>query len=151
MLNDTVKPVKLGTEIGQAQGVNLRYRMFSLVDRTNLKAFAANGPAVTASPIAQPVALSTYTDGQGNTWTVAGANVSDSRTGGTLTVGPGTSLVFEPDTDNEETVVLNAASQAIFTRTHPAGVVHCRGNAGPWTTYDLTKDSAVVLYWSLIR
>lgn len=174
VMDDTVKPVKLGAEIGRADGKNIRRRMFALIDRTNLTAFQATvnnlTPAydATGRPTAQAVTLSTYTDSTtGNSWTVTpGASGSwsivDSRTGRTLNVGDGTLLVLDPDTDTEETVML-VGGQVTVTQAHTTGKVSCRGNPGPWkysdpsatpgplTTFDPAKDPGVVLYSAVIE
>jgi hypothetical protein len=67
-------------------------------------------------------------------------------------------LTFEPDTNNEETVVVtsdgNGGYQGVFYKSHAAGVtVISRGNPGPWTAqqYDPAKDPAVIPYTAKIN
>ena len=83
-----------------------------------------------------------------------------SRTGRSWQVTEGMFLTYEPNTDNEETVIVRANTTsgdltATFTRNHQplAGgtyAVVCRGNPGPWTRYDPHQDADVVPYFTLI-
>jgi hypothetical protein len=96
-------------------------------------------------------------------------------TGYAWTPQAGAVLVFDPDTDNEETVVLQkvpnsnpAAYQATFTKAHAANcVVISRGNPGPWapitgntvappfmlhpSVTDPRLDSGIVPYFAVIH
>jgi hypothetical protein len=73
----------------------------------------------------------------------------------------GAIVTFDPDTDNEETVVLQALNAnnpnqlyATFYKSHTQGCpVISRGNPGPWTNrlYDPALDTAVVSYSAQIN
>ena len=121
-------PVKLGAEIGSAESRQIRHRAFAIVDRTNLQVFSATSTAaVTASTAPytpQTVSLGTITPTYMYPFT------------GSPSVQPGMVLVYEPNTDNEETVVVQSGSTATFLRSHASGVpVICRGNPGPQALY----------------
>jgi hypothetical protein len=145
--DDTVRPVKLGAEIGRAENRQIRHRMFAIVDRTNMTA-SLNDQITTDS--GQPMA-----PGVTQTLTVPGP-FPDPRTGRSWLIQQGTVLVLEPNTDNEETVVLGAAVKPNqypyqVLRPHPATTpVIIRGNPGPWLRYDPHQDSDVVKYFAVI-
>jgi hypothetical protein len=110
--DDTTRPVKLGAEIGKAEGRHVRHRMFAIVDRTNLQVWPTFDPTQPAgsAPLAtvQTTAAVTVTGGVPVT-----ANLSLSATTGInpytgrrWQIQAGSVLTYEPDTDNEETVVV---------------------------------------------
>ncbi|MFO0878755.1 MAG: hypothetical protein U0840_15545 [Gemmataceae bacterium] len=155
--DDSVTPARLGLEIGKDENKHVRYRMFAIVDRTNLSAFET-----TSSD-----AFSGFTAGQERQlqlpWvTKAGPpaqpppyNIADVRTGREWTVTNNVYLTFDPNTDNEETVraYTNGSGQlvAVFQRTHGNGCkVICRGNPGPMSRYDPRNDIDVVPFFMLI-
>ncbi len=153
----------LGPEIGRSEGKQIRHRMFAIVDRTNLSvmsppfptltgaAVAPNPPAVGGSIVVAPG--SPPLPYQVTFSLLTGKNV---YTGATWTIGSGSTVVFEPGTDNEETVTLAGPAAgpftAVFYKSHAAGVpVVLRGNPGPWVfPYDPRLDPSVVLYFSII-
>ena len=140
---------QLGPEIGRSEGRQVRHRMFAIVDRTNL-AVTPNlytGTAITVTPAGGPQTVPL---------TLAQMSGVNPYTGAAWRILPGNSLVFEPGTDNEETVVPQQngmALQAAFLKSHASGVlVFLRGNPGPWAlkAYDPRQDPYVVPYYSLI-
>jgi hypothetical protein len=146
-VGDQFSPVKLGTEVGRSEGRQIRHRMFAIVDRTNLQVFSTTSSAV--------VTVTAGTYGQYTTTTaavqLAQMSGTNPNTGRAWQVQPGSVLVYEPNTDNEETVVVNGSMQATFARSHASGVtVICRGNPGPWTRYNPRQDSSVVPYFAII-
>jgi hypothetical protein len=155
----TTTPPKLGKEIGAAEGRQVRHRMFAIVDRTNM---AAAQTATTAATVTIPTAPTvppapTMAPWYGQPLQASGAiNVptsgTDSRTNRTWAIGPGSVLVYEPNTNNEETVVVQTGNVATFTKNHAANAtVIVRGNPGPWLRYDPRQDSSVLIHWSVIE
>jgi hypothetical protein len=149
VIDAATSPPTLGAEIGRAEGRQVRHRMFAIVDRTNLSVFRTlyAGPAITVTPASGPVTLNSLTFNP-----LSGTNAN----GLTWTIGAGSVVVFEPGTDNEETVVLGAGAGAgtflgKFSKSHAPGVaVIQRGNPGPPVRYDPRQDPLVVPYFSII-
>ena len=149
VIDDTVQPVKLGPEVNLAQGKNIRHHMFAIVDRTQIQTFAT----ATTAAITGPTAPATQV-----TANISIPNpVPDARTGRTWAVQPGSLLVYDPGSANEETVtVLANGTTANFTLGHLTGApVVSRGNPGPWNLpgalpYDPTQDAQVVPYVVII-
>jgi hypothetical protein len=154
----TTTPPTLGAEIGRSEGRQIRHRMFAIVDRTNLSVFSTTATYSTAT---QPVPAPTVTNPTGNA-TIKLNNVP------ATTIQPGTQLVIEPGTANEETVVVQSVTgsnvTANFTKQHPnpavTGIpittpnqtftVIQRGNPGPQQYYNPHLDPLVVPYFSII-
>ena len=144
--------------------------MFAIVDRTNMvtaKAKVYN--AIAPSPLPQqffvyPVCKKN-TGGRPGTasnptpYNPNNDNYLDFYNGNSTTLRDGLILTFDPNTDNEETVVLIDSSgtgvgpfQAVFQKAHsPDSSVINRGNPGPWVGYDRTKDRDVVPYAEIIE
>jgi hypothetical protein len=152
--DEKARPVKLGAEIGAAEGRNIRHRMFALVDRTQLAAL--QGLTLTVKQPGATLAagsidsIETPADG-------GPLALQDKRTGRWWNVGAGTTLVLEPNTDNEETVTLFAVPNQpgkLFYKVQKAHghsfSVMVRGNPGPWPKYDPRKDPLVVPYFAVI-
>ena len=140
VIDDSAQPPTLGLEIGKADGINIRHRMFAIVDRTNMVT------GVGASSVAVP-ALGLVSGFTGNL---------THPNGKTTALQNGMVITFDPNTDNEETVQLQDVGAGVlgatFTKTHAAGCkVINRGNPGPWVGYDRTKDRDVVPYAEIIE
>lgn len=133
--DDTTQPPTLGAEIGKADSINIRHRMFAIVDRTNMVT------GVGTSNVNVP--------GNGFVGGIAG-NLTHPN-GKTTSIQNGMVLTFDPNTDNEETVqIVNGG--ATFTKSHAANcTIINRGNPGPWVGYDRTKDRDVVPYAEIIE
>jgi len=159
--DDTTQPPTLGLEIGKADGINIRHRMFAIVDRTNMVTAQLTGVAysVPAAPV------------QNVDFGAPGAFVLKSVVPpyANVPATAGMLLTFEPNTDNEETVSLrlynnpsnpadplNGHLVGDFQKTHNPGgggiiTIINRGNPGPWVGYDRTKDRDVVPYAEIIE
>ena len=121
--DETTRPVKLGAEIGAADGKYIRHRMFAIVDRTNLEVFGT--PVTTAVKLDTPTAVLIRMN---SSWTrerssaLTGTNPNTNRT---WQIQVGSVLVIDPNTANEETVtVYGKATPGIFAqflRPHAQG------------------------------
>ncbi len=146
--NDQAQPIQLGPEVNAAQGKNIRHHMFAIVDRTQIQTFTTT----TNQPIQGPTPPATSNQASIS----IPATVTDSRTNRPWTVQPGSILVYEPNTANEETVIVQQGLTANFTLSHASGAtVISRGNPGPWNLpgplpYDPTQDAQVVPYLVII-
>jgi hypothetical protein len=165
--DSTTQPVKLGAEyIWPNVGTTIRHKMFALVDRTQLQVWPTlnsnNQPMLRSqSAISLPtgpppgtsvVAPIQLMDASGNTTTT----VTNPNTSRTWTIQAGAIITIDPDTDNEETVVVQAGGatgfQATFFKNHAVGaIIISRGNPGPWSLYDPARDGAVVPYTASIN
>jgi hypothetical protein len=156
--NDATLPVQLGAEVGFGDGRQIRHRMFAIVDRSQLTAFsttsqvAINNPNYTNPPheAIEPVVVQLLPAGQ-TSWT--GTN---SNTGRPWAVQANSVLVYDPNTDFEETIVVQQDPTGKlwgkFRKSHAAGcTVISRGNPGPWPRYDPRQDTAVVPYFAIIQ
>jgi hypothetical protein len=140
--DDTAWPVKLGAEIGRAEGRAVRHRFFAIVDRTNLSAFGTTSKApasAPAGPAGAPAATSGTAD-NGRPWRIQ----------------PGSVLVIDAGEATEETVVVTEVTPtsfaATFRRPHPAGfTITGRGNPGPWPDFNPRAHPDVVPYVTVIE
>ncbi len=120
------RPVKLGAEVGRAQGRQVRTHLFAVVDRSRMALFTTGATNAVAAPgpaEVTPKEMSGQTP-SGRPWAI--------RPGTMLTVGASA---------DEETIVVSATTAttftANFTRPHAAdAALVCRGNPGPWPRFN---------------
>lgn len=148
---------RLGAELGKSENRHVRHRGFAIVDRTQmtlwpkspantLQNFAGvnvpTGPSSVRMDVTLPAPL--LTSSPLRKWLP--------QLGSVITV--------DPDTANEETVVLQAPMAAMppantfsvtFRKSHAANAPFIvRGNPGPWGRYDPKMDVEVVPYFAVI-
>ncbi|HEY7329540.1 MAG TPA: hypothetical protein VH592_18015 [Gemmataceae bacterium] len=145
VVDDTTRPIKLGSEIDRDESRQRRHRMFAVVDRTSLKLFEVPSTTEVILPPGSASVLASVTPGSmagttntGRPWSI--------RAGSLLTVDSG---------NNQETVRVTAITPtsftAVFTRSHASGFrIVGRGNPGPGVRYNPTWDPEVVPYCSII-
>ncbi|MBM4068866.1 MAG: hypothetical protein FJ271_07960 [Planctomycetes bacterium] len=162
VVDDTVKPARLGAEIGRASNKHIRHRIFAMVDRTQLKLFPKMGAVLTGKVSGTTPGTQTITC---QTKSIDGVNSTR------WDIQPGMLLEIDSGSGNTETVVVlpgvtlgsPGSFSAIFTRNVGATVnITCRGNPGPVSssnpavppgtnpTYDFRQDPAVVTYFGVI-
>jgi len=121
---------KLGAEL-QTNGVTTRHRMFSVIDRTQLQAWPTYDPKNPSVPLVYSTAPVNVTDFSAGTWQPISLSAGtmghpNAATPYKWTFQAGGILVYEPNTDNEETVVVvpnpgkGGGLGAYFRKNHAA-------------------------------
>jgi hypothetical protein len=146
VVDDSVRPVKLGPEINRAERRHRRHRMFTVVDRTNLKPFETRSESAVQVPPGTSSAPATVSPAQMS---------GQTDNGGPWSIQPGLILTVD-DGANQETVrvrdVTPTSFTAEFTRSHGKGFrILGRGNPGPRRRYNPADDPEVVPYYSIIH
>jgi hypothetical protein len=175
--DDTVHPIKLGAEIGRAEGRNIRHRMFAIVDRSNIATstvFAdptfrtVPGIPLVATRLSQAVSANATTamvDGIKGVSTVSLSSPAQPlgwSFGWSLV--PNENLLIDAGLPTQEYVTIGTTVSANppgvtcspFQFNHAAGAtVSVRkwilGNPGPKTGYNAHEEPAVVPYFSIIQ
>jgi hypothetical protein len=148
--DDTVRPVKLGAELGRDQNRHIRHRFFAIVDRSNL------GPFSTTSKVA-------VTDlGE---QTIAVGAISGTSNGIPWSIDVGSQLVASPGTASEiETITVTgvtpatvgppampATITATFTRTHHLGfTLSGYGIPAPVAQLNVHNNATLIPHYSVI-
>jgi hypothetical protein len=143
--DDTTRPVKLGAEIGRAEGRQVRHRTFAVVDRTNLAVFALRSRSAVAVAPEQP-----FVDAS----VIVDVTADLSENGRPWTIRPGSALTVD-EGEEEETVGVTAVTPRSFTarfhRPHAKGFrITLRGNPGPWPRFNPAAHPELVPYFSII-
>jgi hypothetical protein len=161
VIDDSTKPVKLGAEIGRAEGRHVRHRMFAVVDRTNLSLLRGTlGADVPASANPPPPPPQQPPQPQPRAITAAPLPPIQTSPGGLLwQFVQGQPVIWGPDTLQAETTpAVTVDPTFLTTRPHTLGShLIVPGNPGPWADYDPRRDGVgvppgrkVVPYWAII-
>jgi hypothetical protein len=158
--DDTVRPVKLGAEIGKAEGRNVRHRMFAIIDRSNVAAPAqltTLTAAVVAAPTPQPVAVGAISGTAGPAAAPVGVTMN-------WIIQPGSRIKVDSEIVTVQAVTPAPPTiTAVFTQNHGNGAPvslpgtpgpiggTVLGNPGPQQRYNPRTNEAVVLYFNIIE
>ena len=157
VLDDTALPARLGAEIGQAEGRQVRHRFFAIVDRSNLQLFGLHTTGGTTA-VQRYLTHSDEREGAvpwpGRHWVrleaLEGLTATEQRDASGERIGPFfefkatrlTRLFVDTGSQREIVVVTDVdparnAIQAVFSRPHAAGFeVSIPGNPGPQPDFD---------------
>lgn len=153
-VDDSFTPPKIGSEIGRDQGRQIRHRMFSIVDRTQLTLFnsAVNaGATINGGGAGGTAVILKTAAGNATVMPLTGSTVN----GGTWTLQAGMLLEFGSPGKSEVVAVRTDAGGNLvgdfIGSWNAATPVTCRGNPGPWTAYNPRNDPGVVPHFTIIQ
>ncbi len=152
-VNDSrTHPVKLGAEIGRAQGRQVRHRMFALVDRSALMSLF---PAITApTPIPAPGPTTVTPSLMGDTHADNGNYAWSIQPGMILRVSGRNASGAVATEDIAVSTITPTTFTANFRNAYPRGLtsISAFGNPGPRTTpFSPARHPELVPYFSVIR
>jgi hypothetical protein len=169
--NDTTQPPTLDLEIGKADGINIRHRMFAIVDRTNM----VNAKKTDLAVVFTSNVNGLMQDTNGNPLNPINFGkpvLINPANNANINLVNGMTVTIDANTDYEETVsvVLDGNGDFLFTPQKLHSPIYMpaigpnpayyqntiktiinRGNPGPWVGYDRTKDRDVVPYAEIIE
>jgi hypothetical protein len=155
--DDASQPVRLGAEVGQAEGTRVRHRFFAIVDRTNLQLFGRQeiaGRAEVTRYLTRSHPREGAVPGPGPHWvrleSLSGSTATEQRDAAGARTGhplpwrivPGAYLFVDTGPRREIVRVTDVdptqdAIQAVFGRPHDPGFeVSMPGNPGPQPDFD---------------
>jgi hypothetical protein len=144
--DESVRPPRLGSEIGRAENRHIRHRFFAVVDRTGLQLFNTLSTAKITLDTTKPTP---------QTFTLGFNAIPNAPNGQPITMQPGMLLEVGTGNTTEVVVVKSVAGNSFtadFTQNHAAKVpIICRGNPGPQMNYNPHKDSSVILHVGVIK
>jgi hypothetical protein len=179
--DETVRPARLGKEIGRDDNRHIRHRFFAVVDRSGLELFRTSSTNF-ASIGGAWNSLTKYSNGSAATY--AGVHYTSLQNNNIGVVPPSdptkwaeVRMFYNPPTGSANGVpfviqpgmLLDIGSQVVsvqkvgvdpasgksyFTGSFPggaSGTIICRGNPGPRQAYNPRRDSSVVLYMTMIQ
>jgi hypothetical protein len=175
---DLVRPVKLGAEIGAAQGNNIRHQFFAVIDRTRMMIDPYQITMLNnAIPSGPPFNIQLNQPA----WVSIASNFSANspNTNIPYNIQPGSILTVDNGNGSEETIVVQTTSASVplppgvpnppggggnwiyttFTKPHgPGALLNINGNPGPQTSFSITSATGpsppypnMVLTYSVLK
>jgi hypothetical protein len=150
VVDESVRPARLGGEIGRSQNRQIRHRFFAIIDRSALQLFRT-----------QVAPFTSVNAGNNQMMTVQNFN-GVLANGQAWSIQPGMLLNIDFGGPNAEVVVVQSvipptgstpgAFMANFAYSHAAGAsISCGGNPGPQPLYNPHRDTQVVLHLNVIQ
>jgi hypothetical protein len=181
VVDESVRPQRLGAEIGRDLNRHIRHRMFAIVDRSALQLFSTTSAAAVSAGANQPMTFNvagvSTIRGPLSVWNatqsyevgdaVSNAGVAYYCIRANTNIVTATTAYWQPVVQtgmllevgtgaNAEVVAVQGIAgntiTANFLKAHVAGEsIVCRGNPGPQANYNPRRDTGVILHMSVIQ